>query len=58
VTLSSTEAEYISASTGAQNIIIFIMFLQECGFEVILPGIPVEDNTGAIFLIKNQQIGV
>jgi hypothetical protein len=57
VTLSSTEAEYISASTGAQSIVFLIMFLQECGFEVILPGMLVEDNTGAIFLIKNQQVG-
>jgi hypothetical protein len=34
------------------------MFLQECVFEVILPGILMEDTTGAIFLIKNQQVGV
>jgi hypothetical protein len=30
----------------------------ECGIEVKLPGVLLEDNTGAIFLIKNQQVGV
>jgi hypothetical protein len=40
VPLSSTEAEYVSASsTGVQNIVFLIMLLEECGFEVILPGI-------------------
>jgi hypothetical protein len=52
------EAEYSSALTGAQHIVFLIMCLQECGFEVILPGIIVEDNTGALFVIKNQQVGV
>jgi hypothetical protein len=58
VTLSVTEAEYVSASTGGQEIVFLTMLLRECGIEVKLPGILLEDNTGAIFLIKNQQVGV
>jgi hypothetical protein len=58
VTLSVTEAEYVSASTGGQDIVFLTMLLQECGIEVKLPGVLLEDNTGAIFLIKNQQVGV
>jgi hypothetical protein len=58
VTLSVTEAEYISTSTGGQEIVFLTMLLRECDIEVNLPGILLEDNTGAIILIKNQQIGV
>jgi hypothetical protein len=58
VTLSVTEAEYISALTGGQDIAFLTMLPQECGIEVSLPGILLEANIGAIFLIKNQQVGV
>jgi hypothetical protein len=49
VTLSVTEAEYVSASTGGQEIVIPTMLLRECGIEVKLPGILLEDDTGATF---------
>jgi hypothetical protein len=34
VTLSVTEAEYVSASTGGQDILFLTMLLQECGIKV------------------------
>ena len=56
VTLSSTEAEYCALATGAQEAVFQSMLLEEIiGHR--LPSILLEDNTGAIFLVKNQQVG-
>jgi len=56
VTLSSTEAESCALATGAQDAVFQAMLLQEIT-GVRLPVILWEDNTGAIFLVKNQQVG-
>ena len=53
VTLSSTEAEYISLAAAVQELIFMIMLMEELG-ECQLPGIIMEDNTGAIFLVKKS----
>jgi hypothetical protein len=55
VTLSSTEAEYMACSAAAQEIIFTQMIMNEFGVKV-KPGVILEDNTGAIFLVKNQQV--
>jgi hypothetical protein len=52
----STEAEYVSLSMGAQETIFIQMLLDEIAF-CTLPGILLEDNMGAIYLVKNQQVG-
>jgi histone deacetylase 1/2 len=58
VTLSSTEAEYVAMSQCGQEIKFIAMLLNEVtGGKVTLPSILREDNTGAIFIAKNQQIG-
>ena len=58
VTLSSTEAEYIAASTCATEIKFITMLLEELApNEVKRPGTLHEDNTGAIFLMENQAVG-
>ena len=56
VALSSTEAEYYSLTYGAQEIMFATMLIAEVA-EVELPGVILEDNTGAIFLVKNKQVG-
>ena len=56
VTLSSCEAEYCSLATAAQELIFMQMLLKEFGL-CKTPGMILEDNTGAIFLVKNQQAG-
>ena len=56
VTLSSTEAEYISLSSAVQEILFMISLMTEWGV-CVLPAAIMEDNTGAIFLVKNQQVG-
>jgi hypothetical protein len=56
VTLLSTEAEYVSLCTGAQETTFIQMLLRKIAF-CILPGILLEDNTGAIYFVKNQQVG-
>jgi len=43
-------------ATGAQDAVFQAMLLQEIT-GVRLPVIFLEDNTGAIFLVKNQQVG-
>jgi hypothetical protein len=55
VTLSSCEAEYTAASICCQEILFCQMLLREIAYSVD-PAIMLEDNTGAIFLIKNQQV--
>jgi hypothetical protein len=58
VTLSSTEAEYVAASTCATEIKFIQMLLEEVlPWETVRPGIILEDNTGAIYLMENQAVG-
>jgi hypothetical protein len=58
VALSSTEAEYIAMSMCGQEVKFVTMLLKEMNKEgTKLPAIICEDNTGAIFLGENSQIG-
>ena len=58
-TLSSTEAEYYAASTCATDIKFLQMLFEELfPAEQIRPATLYEDNTGAIFLMENQVVGV
>lgn len=57
VTLSSTESEYISLTECCQEAMFTNMLLEELLGRKPLPAIIYEDNTGAIFLVKNQQVG-
>ena len=57
VTLLSTEAEYVSLSDGAKETTFTAHLLNEITTTVELPSIISEDNTGAIFLSKNKQVG-
>ena len=52
VAMSTTEAEYIAASTMSREIIWVRMFLQEIGYPCIEPTILRVDNRGAIQLAK------
>ena len=56
VTLSSTESEYVSLSDGAKETTFAMNLIAEIA-EVELPSYICEDNTGAIFLSKNEQVG-
>jgi Reverse transcriptase (RNA-dependent DNA polymerase) len=56
VTVSSTEAEYVALSDGSKETTFITNLLLEL-VDVILPSLLSEDNTGAIFLAKNQQVG-
>ena len=56
VTLSSTEAEYIALSDCSKEIKFEWMLLKEL-LNLTKAAIIYEDNTGAIFLVKNQQVG-
>jgi hypothetical protein len=56
VTLSSTEAEYCAMAMGAQEVMYARQLMNELGFG-LKPGIIFEDNTGAIFLARNRQVG-
>jgi hypothetical protein len=61
VTLSSTEAEYISLAKGAcENKFITMLLDEAMRFpkEQRLVGHIYEDNLGAIYLVKNQHVGV
>jgi hypothetical protein len=57
VTLSSTESEYVSLSMAAQEVKFMQMLLDEL-VGCVKPGVILEDNTGAIFLVKNSQVGM
>ena len=58
VTLSSTEAEYVALAACAQEIRFQQMLLTELvAKQQTLPSVIYEDNTGAIFLVKNKQVG-
>jgi hypothetical protein len=56
VTLSSSEAEYVGMATAAQEVRFTQQLLEEV-MSCVLPAIIYEDNTGTIFLVKNQQVG-
>jgi hypothetical protein len=56
VTLSSTEAEYVSLASHFQETRFQQQLLQEIAVNVI-PAIVYEDNQGCIYLVKNQQVG-
>ena len=58
VTLSSTEAEYVAASTCATEIKFIQMLMEEVvPWETVRPATILEDNTGAIYLMENQAVG-
>ena len=57
VSLSSTESEYKSLCSASKEMKFQQMLLDEIA-SVKLPGILLEDNTGAIFLVKNKQVGM
>jgi hypothetical protein len=54
--LSSCESEYIYISSGAQEVKFIQMLLAEIIY-CVMPGIMLEDKTGAIFLLKNVLVG-
>jgi hypothetical protein len=56
VTVSSTEAEYMALSDGSKKTTFITNLLTEVK-NVRMPSLLSEDNTGAIFLSKNPQIG-
>lgn len=56
VSLSSCQAEYQSMAMALQEILFQQMLLKEIAY-CVDPAIILEDNTGAIFLVKNQQVG-
>lgn len=56
VTLSSTEAEYISLEYCSQETLFQNYLLSELNV-YIKPGYIFEDNTGEIFLVTNRQVG-
>ena len=57
VTLSSTESEYVSLSNCCQEVVFIQSLIKELtGKE--RKAIIFEDNVGAIFLVKNKQVGV
>ncbi len=54
-TLSSTEAEYCALATAAQDVMFQATLLEEIIGRRVL-SVLLADNTGVIFLIKNQQV--
>jgi hypothetical protein len=56
VTLSSTEAEYVSVSMHCQETLFLQMLLDEVA-ESVRPAVIYEDNMGCIYLTRNQQVG-
>jgi len=57
VSLSSTESEYKMLSNAAKEMTFQQMLLEEIA-SVKLPGIIFEDNSGAIFLVRNKQVSM
>jgi histone deacetylase 1/2 len=57
VTLSSTEAEYVAASILGTEIKFLSMLLDELMIEYPKPPLMKEDNTGAIHIMYNEQVG-
>jgi hypothetical protein len=56
VTLSTREAQHLSMSKGLQEVLFSQMLIREVG-GVFKTAIVLEDNAGATFLVKNQQVG-
>jgi hypothetical protein len=56
VTLSSAEAEHVAMAAAAQEA-RFAQQLPEETLTCMTPAITCEDNAGATFLVKNQQVG-
>jgi len=54
VSLSSAEAEYLSATKGVQMIIFKNNLMNEMTNKTITPSMLLEDNEGCIFIIKNR----
>ena len=57
VTLTSTESEYIALRECGQELKFICILFQEIGVGK-LPGVIFEEKGGAIFLAKNQQVGM
>ena len=57
VTLSSTEAEYVAASMCGTEVKFVTMLLDELKLDYPKPSVMFEDNTGAIFIMNNDQVG-
>jgi hypothetical protein len=57
VTLSSTEAEYVAASMCGTEVKFVSMLLDELSVKYPKPVTLFEDNTGAIFIMTNEQVG-
>jgi Reverse transcriptase (RNA-dependent DNA polymerase)/Zinc knuckle len=57
VALSSTEAEYMAYSDAASSIKFLRMLMGEITGKRQRESLLYEDNTGAIFLLKNDQVG-
>ena len=53
VTLSSTEAEYVSLSEGAKEVKFVYQIMTAMGFKVKTPITVMVDNVGAIFMAEN-----
>ena len=56
VTQSSTECEYVALASGAKETVFATNLLEEIA-HVEMPSKMSEDNTGAIYLTKNFQVG-
>ena len=57
VSLSSTESEYKKMCEASKEMKFQHMLLREIA-SVELPGVLLEDNNGATFLVKNKQVGM
>ena len=55
VALSTTEAEYMSLTRGAQQALWMFSFMREVGLEQEFPAILYGDNSAAIALTKNTK---
>jgi transposase InsO family protein len=59
VTLSSTEAEFVAMSLCAAECKFVSMILDEMAGSLVAKPMQInEDNTGAIFLVNNEQVGM
>ena len=57
VTLSSTEAEYVEMTNTVKEVCFVQQILSELETN-LTPAVICEDNTGAIFLATNSQVGM
>jgi len=56
VTLSSTEMEYLVFTPAVQELLFMLMLLDEWN-AAVRPAFVLEDNTAAIYLVRNQHVG-